>query len=124
MSSTCRLLPVALALALALCLAPLALALQVAPGSSCASACLDKTTGNPDDPNASTIKPDDIVCNDVGYWSLAPGVKFRTCMDCLQNSTTTAANESDLAWYLCKEPASLCPLVPVRPSALADRPNR
>ncbi len=80
-------------------------ALQVTPGSKCASVCLDKSNGDSLDPNASNTKPSDIVCNDVDYWSTSVGVKYRTCLDCLQNSTTADTTESDISWYICQEPS-------------------
>jgi len=84
-------------------------ALQVAPGSSCASVCLDRSSGDASDPKASSIKASDVVCNDVDYWSSSIGVKFRTCVECLQNSTKADSSESDTAWYLCEYPVGSLP---------------
>lgn len=77
-------------------------ALQVTAGSSCASACLDSTTGDALDPAASTTNSSDVVCYDVDYYSTAPGVKFKSCLECLQTSKDVNGSESDVSWFLCK----------------------
>ncbi|KUI71047.1 hypothetical protein VM1G_07208 [Cytospora mali] len=75
-------------------------ALQVTPGSSCASVCLDSEAGNALDPAASTTNTSDIVCYDVDYYSTTVGVKFKNCLECLQNSTDASGSESDVSWFL------------------------
>lgn len=75
-------------------------ALQVTPGSSCSSVCLDSETGNALDPAASTTNASDIACYDVDYYSTTVGVKFKNCLECLQNSKNTSGSESDASWFL------------------------
>ncbi|KUI56814.1 hypothetical protein VP1G_04125 [Cytospora mali] len=81
-------------------LIPIISALQVTPGSSCASVCLDSETGNALDPAVSTTNTSDIVCYDVDYYSTTVGVKFKNCLECLQNSTDASGSESDVSWFL------------------------
>ncbi|KAI1415389.1 hypothetical protein F5Y13DRAFT_8538 [Hypoxylon sp. FL1857] len=75
-------------------------ALQVTPGSSCAAICLDNPEGDVQDPNASTTKPTDIVCNDQEYSTTAGGIKFKNCIECLQESHAMSNAENDMSWYL------------------------
>lgn len=77
-------------------------ALEVSPGSRCASVCLNEQTGNGQDPKASTTNVTDIVCEDVNYYSTSPGTKFKNCVECLRDSTQVSGNENDIAWFLCK----------------------
>jgi len=98
-----------------LLLASLARALQVAPGSQCAPVCLDQTGGNGLDPNASTTGVSNIICNDADYSTSAVGVKFKSCMECLQSSTAVSGTETDLGWFLCE-----CLRGPAQRRALAD----
>lgn len=77
-------------------------ALQVTPGSSCSSVCLDSETGNALDPAASTTDVSDIACYDVDYYSTTVGVKFKNCLECLQTSKNASESESDVSWFLCK----------------------
>jgi len=74
--------------------------LQVTPGSPCASVCLDEKKGNALDAAASTTGLSDIVCDDADYSSSSVGVKFKSCMECLQTSTAVNGSESDQAWYI------------------------
>ncbi|ROW02622.1 hypothetical protein VSDG_01620 [Cytospora chrysosperma] len=76
-------------------------ALQVTPGSSCSSVCLDSETGNALDPAASTTNASDIACYDVDYYSTTVGVKFKNCLECLQTSKNASESESDVSWFLC-----------------------
>ncbi|KAI0834652.1 hypothetical protein F5Y06DRAFT_153552 [Hypoxylon sp. FL0890] len=75
-------------------------ALQVTPGSSCAAICLDGPEGDVQDANASSTKPSDIVCNDQEYSTTASGIKFKNCVECLQESPAMSNVESDVSWYL------------------------
>lgn len=75
-------------------------ALQVTPGSSCAAICLDDPEGDVQDPNASSTKPSDIVCNDQEYSTTASGIKFKNCVECLQESHAMSNAENDISWYL------------------------
>ncbi|KAH6626081.1 hypothetical protein B0J18DRAFT_464127 [Chaetomium sp. MPI-SDFR-AT-0129] len=74
-------------------------ALQVTPNSPCASACARSPTQNPADSEASYTQNSDIVCSDADYASPA-GVKFQECMTCLQTSTFSQGDESDVMWFL------------------------
>ena len=81
-------------------LVPPALALEVTPGSSCASFCLNDGKTDTLDPKASSTNATDITCRDEDYSSEEAGIKFRNCMQCLAKSNTTTDSESDLHWYL------------------------
>ncbi|KAF7549049.1 hypothetical protein G7Z17_g6668 [Cylindrodendrum hubeiense] len=82
------------------CLLGTVLALQVTPGSSCATFCLDHVSGNAYDPKASTTNTSDIICKDSDFSDEAVGIKFQNCLECLQKSEKTNGTESDLHWYL------------------------
>ncbi|KAK4228264.1 hypothetical protein QBC38DRAFT_162764 [Podospora fimiseda] len=89
-----------LSILLSLFLIPqLALALQVTPNSPCAAQCQDSSTVDVSDPNSSTTKNSDIVCQDAKYSGPA-GTKFKTCMSCLQTSGFSQGSESDIMWFL------------------------
>lgn len=77
-------------------------ALQVTPGSACAAVCLDDPEGDPNDAAQSTTTPKDVVCTDAKYNTTAVGIKYKSCMQCLQSSHVSKGTESDLDWYLCK----------------------
>jgi len=77
-------------------------ALQVTPGSHCATYCLDSPGGNPFKASDSTTNTTDISCRDRDYSNTDKGIKFKTCLDCLQNSSKVDKDESDLRWYICK----------------------
>lgn len=88
---------------LGLCLLPLlnlVNGLQVTPGSECAAYCLDGPNDDPKSPAASTTNSTDIVCLNEEYWSTTKGTKYRTCMECLQTSTSVNGTESDISWYI------------------------
>ncbi|KAI0024464.1 hypothetical protein F4780DRAFT_725525 [Xylariomycetidae sp. FL0641] len=75
-------------------------ALQVTPGSSCASMCMDNPESNPLNADSSRTTVGDISCKDSDYDSSKAGIKFKNCLDCLQNSNSTAETESDVSWFL------------------------
>lgn len=77
-------------------------ALEVTPGSSCASFCLDDGEGDSLDPFSSSTKATDISCRDDQYSTDEAGIKFRNCIECLAKSERVDGEESDLHWYLCK----------------------
>ncbi|KAI1100148.1 hypothetical protein F4804DRAFT_336532 [Jackrogersella minutella] len=77
-----------------------AVALQVTPGSSCATVCLDNPQGDGQDPNASSTNSSDIVCNDQDFSTTTSGIKFKNCIECLQESHATSNEENDVSWYL------------------------
>lgn len=77
-------------------------AIQVTPGSSCASVCLDSPDGDSMREVASTTNSSDIVCDDVDYFSSTNGQKFKDCITCLQTSNSSSGEENDVSWFLCK----------------------
>ncbi|KAH8664185.1 hypothetical protein BX600DRAFT_512247 [Xylariales sp. PMI_506] len=82
-------------------LSALSLALQVSPNSTCAALCLDNpANGNPLDPAASTTNSSDITCVDSDYSTTSTGIKFKNCIDCLQDSTDVSGEENDIHWFL------------------------
>ncbi|KAL8410099.1 hypothetical protein RB594_008260 [Gaeumannomyces avenae] len=87
-------------LAVAAALLSVSTALQVAPGSPCASACLDRADADAFDPNASSTTVSDIVCDDQDFTSTVKGLKFKECTECLQSSRHVSGSEADLYWYL------------------------
>lgn len=76
-------------------------AIQVTPGSPCASVCLDSPDGG-SARAASTTNSSDIVCDDVDYFSSSTGQKFKDCITCLQTSNAVSGEEDDVSWFLCK----------------------
>ncbi|KAI9149215.1 hypothetical protein HJFPF1_11264 [Paramyrothecium foliicola] len=74
--------------------------LEVTPGSSCSSFCLDIGRKDGFDPAASTTNSSEIVCQDLDFSTRDEGVKFKTCLECLQKSEKVNETESDLHWYL------------------------
>lgn len=79
-------------------------ALQVTPGSACASVCLDSPDVDSMRATASTTNSSDIVCDDVDYFSSSTGQKFKDCLTCLQTSNALSGEENDVSWFLCKLP--------------------
>ncbi|KAG5926026.1 hypothetical protein E4U42_003737 [Claviceps africana] len=75
-------------------------ALQVTPGSHCAIHCLDLPGGNEFKASESNTYTSDVSCRDVDYSNTDAGIKFRTCMQCLQASSKVDKTESDLKWYI------------------------
>ncbi|KAI1458502.1 hypothetical protein F4805DRAFT_141396 [Annulohypoxylon moriforme] len=73
-----------------------AVALQVTPGSSCASVCLD----DPANPDVLSTNSSDIVCNDQDYSTTTAGIRFKNCVECLQESHAMSNGENDVSWYL------------------------
>ncbi|KAH7166086.1 hypothetical protein EDB81DRAFT_781287 [Dactylonectria macrodidyma] len=101
------------------------LALEVTPGSSCATFCLDEVSGNGFDPAASTTNTSDIMCKDTDFSKKAVGIKFQNCLECLQKSEKTNGTESDLHWYLynLRYTISTCLFsVPAAPAFDVDSP--
>jgi hypothetical protein len=70
----------------------IARAIRVTPNSPCTAVC-----GS--DP--SNTFGSDIVCTDSGF-SKAIGQKFATCVNCLQQSTFSNADENDQEWFICE----------------------
>lgn len=77
-------------------------ALQVTPGSPCASQCLDTPSGDSLDRAASNSNTSDVACSDIDFFSSSAGSNFKTCVNCLQTSRKVEGDESDSAWFLCK----------------------
>lgn len=71
-------------------------ALQVTPGSSCASVCLD----DPANQDVSSTNSSDIVCNDQDYSTTTSGIRFKNCIECLQESHAMSDGGNDISWYL------------------------
>ncbi|KAH6987509.1 hypothetical protein BKA56DRAFT_728389 [Ilyonectria sp. MPI-CAGE-AT-0026] len=116
--------PISLALLLAFLLGTV-LALEVTPGSSCATFCLDEVSGNGFDPKASTTNTSDITCKDSDFSKQAVGIKFQNCLQCLQKSEKVNGTESDLHWYLynLRYTISTCLFsIPAAPSFEIDSP--
>lgn len=76
------------------------LGLEVTPGSSCASICMDEENGDPFSPDSSSTNATDIVCQDSKFASDAVGIKYKNCMECLQKSQKTNGTESDIFWLI------------------------
>ncbi|KAG5950903.1 hypothetical protein E4U53_004214 [Claviceps sorghi] len=72
----------------------------VTPGSHCAIHCLDSPGGNEFKASESNTYTGDVSCRDVDYSTTDAGIKFRTCMQCLQTSSKVDKTESDLKWYI------------------------
>lgn len=87
------------------------LALEVTPESPCAAYCLDSAEGNTADANDSSTNATDLTCRDVSYSTSDTGIKYKNCMECLQQSTKVDGHQSDLKWFICKrqEPPTLTP---------------
>lgn len=76
------------------------LCLEVTPGSSCASFCVDFGRENGFDPAASSTNSSEIVCRDLEFSTHDTGIRFKSCVECLEKSTKVNETESDLHWYL------------------------
>lgn len=90
-----------LALVLVAC-AGLVSALEVAPGSSCATFCLDDGETDAFDSSASSTNSSDITCRDIDFSTKDKGIKYKNCLECLSKSEKVHEEESDVHWYLCK----------------------
>ncbi|ORY71512.1 uncharacterized protein BCR38DRAFT_417055 [Pseudomassariella vexata] len=77
-----------------------AVALQVTPGSPCAALCLNDPKSDTQDPGSSFTNAADISCTDHDYQSSSKGIKFKNCMECLQNSNAVSGDENDMNWFL------------------------
>ncbi|KAI1856101.1 hypothetical protein JX265_011816 [Neoarthrinium moseri] len=77
-----------------------AVGLQVTPGSQCATLCLDNPESDPLNPASSSTNPWDISCSDDEFSETSKGIKFKNCVDCLQESQAVNGEENDAAWFL------------------------
>ncbi|ODA84071.1 hypothetical protein RJ55_02589 [Drechmeria coniospora] len=75
-------------------------ALQVTPGSPCALRCLDSPTGDEFKASDSNTNTSDIACQDREFLTTDKGIKFKTCLECLETSSKVDGGESDLKWYI------------------------
>ncbi|KAI0130041.1 hypothetical protein BJ170DRAFT_297861 [Xylariales sp. AK1849] len=75
-------------------------ALQVSPGSTCAAVCLDNPESDPLNPASSSTNISDITCNDDDFESTSKGIKFKNCLECLQDSRNVNGGENDISWFL------------------------
>lgn len=89
-------------LAAALALPRDAFSLQVSPNSPCAASCLDSPSLDQSDPNSSNTRPSDMSCADADYQRSPGGIKWKSCMTCLEKSGYSQGSESDQGWYLCE----------------------
>ncbi|KAK8141958.1 hypothetical protein G3M48_009575 [Beauveria asiatica] len=95
-SARCRL------VLLAMTAATVTTALQVTPGSPCASLCLVDSSSSSSPSNSSgtaKIRDDEIICSNRDYAS-EQGQKFQRCINCLQNSTYSQGSQNDQAWFM------------------------
>ena len=74
---------------------------EVTPNSPCASSCIDSIDLDISDANSSTTTNTDITCRDGAHLSTSKGQKFKSCMECLQESTFSQGSENDQMWFLC-----------------------
>jgi hypothetical protein len=74
----------------------IARALRVTPNSPCTSVCVDNGSGRPNTSGS------DIVCTDSGFSKAKVGRKFASCVNCLQNSTFSNADENDQDSFICE----------------------
>lgn len=56
----------------------------------------------------------DITCRNTGYGTTLSTIRWQNCMTCLQNSTFSAGDQTDLAWFLCKPVEPSGPLSPMQ----------
>lgn len=84
--------------------APTTRALEVAPGSSCASLCLDDGETDAFNSAASSTNYSDITCQNSDFSTIEKGIKLKSCLECLAKSKKVHEEESDIHWYLCKPP--------------------
>ncbi|OTA90249.1 hypothetical protein M434DRAFT_398126 [Hypoxylon sp. CO27-5] len=89
-----------LSLSILLLLSDYVSCLQVTPGSQCAAVCLDQPDGDSQDPTASTTNSRDVTCLDGQYNATSAGIKFKNCLNCLQESKAVKGTENDVSWYL------------------------
>lgn len=68
-------------------------ALNVTAGSDCEALCRE---GSASAPTTSS----DIVCEDNDFLSSSNGIGFRSCVECLQESSATSGSDSDVTWFL------------------------
>lgn len=76
--------------------------LEVTPGSSCATFCLDDGESDGFDAGASSTNSSDITCRDIDFSTKDKGIKYKSCLECLSKSKRMYEDESDTHWYLCK----------------------
>lgn len=81
-----------------------ALALQVSPGSPCASVCLENPAQNTTDAITFLTSSSEIACVDGDFQGTSVGIKYMSCLQCLQTSTFSTSNQDDQGWFLCKSP--------------------
>ncbi|CAG8977756.1 hypothetical protein HYALB_00010977 [Hymenoscyphus albidus] len=74
------------------------LGLKVSEGSPCAHICLEGTDVS--DPVSSSTLGDEIVCQDKSFNETSTGQKFKSCLNCLQNSTVSENGGNDVKWFM------------------------
>ncbi|KAF2114121.1 hypothetical protein BDV96DRAFT_109843 [Lophiotrema nucula] len=93
-----------------------AYALEVSPGSQCASRCLDDPAhGDPNDRSASLTYHQNVPCYDwqvMGNNATDVGIKYADCQSCLKDSgyEDSTYGERDTGWFLfnSKAPVDWC----------------
>ncbi|KAF4632361.1 hypothetical protein G7Y89_g5766 [Cudoniella acicularis] len=76
------------------------LALRVTQNSPCAWICLEGSSPDITDASQSSTSGSEIACQDQSFSTTAVGQKFKACVSCLQNSTTTGTNGNDQAMFI------------------------
>lgn len=71
-------------------------ALQVTSNSDCEALCTDTSA----DSDSATTNSTDIVCEDNEFSKTGKGIKYKNCLNCLQNSNATHGEESDVFSFL------------------------
>ncbi|CAI4213815.1 unnamed protein product [Parascedosporium putredinis] len=61
---------------------------------------MDEEGGDPFSPDSSSTNATDIVCQDSKFANDAVGIKYKSCLECLQKSQKTNGTESDISWLL------------------------
>jgi hypothetical protein len=112
--------PLTQILSLSLLFAGSVQSLEVTPGSSCAALCLDEASGDRFDPESSSTNSTDIACHDRDFANEDTGIKFKTCLECLQKSEKANETESDLHWYIYNMRYTLSSCLFSVPAAVPD----
>jgi hypothetical protein len=77
-----------------------ALALKYTPGSPCASVCQDDLSQDVSNLNIPNMSGSDITCVNTDTNNTPEGQRFKTCIDCLQNSTSVESDQNDQELFL------------------------
>ncbi|RDL35225.1 uncharacterized protein BP5553_07156 [Venustampulla echinocandica] len=83
-----------------LLLASNGLAFKVTPGSPCTEICREGSAPESSEADTSNTFGSEIACQDKTLNTTDVGKKFKACVSCLQNSTTSASSGNDQEWFL------------------------